>query len=177
MLVLILSAVLGTNQADEARALLALAVAFAPAEVSAPETPPPPKAVRAEPSYGECRREAIRTGKPLAVWVGQPAEDIPGWLSCRRDDFPGVVGPAVVIGYGVDAGGDLIRAGTLTGVQTGEQVSAWLMARRRRGEGQSPAAGPARAVWVVQPAASRVVGYPSPPRSVFHLSASGRGGC
>jgi hypothetical protein len=52
----------------------------------------------APPTYAELRQRAIREGKPLIVWVGQPTQSLRGVLSLRLDTFPDASPESVVIG-------------------------------------------------------------------------------
>jgi len=60
------------------------------------------------PTYPEQHARAVREGKPLVVWVGQPARPVGGCVSVGCDSFPGAQAPAVVVGLPM-AGGQLRR--------------------------------------------------------------------
>lgn len=85
MLTLCVSAAPVTPAADAVtvRARAALALAFA-----AP----------APPTYAEQFATALRDGKPLVVWVGQPVRPVGGCVCVGCDVFPGADGVAVVVG-------------------------------------------------------------------------------
>jgi hypothetical protein len=65
------------------RARAALALAFADVQPAA---------------YPEQYAKAVREGKPLVVWVGQPVRHLGGCVCVGCDTFPGVGRPAVVVG-------------------------------------------------------------------------------
>jgi hypothetical protein len=66
------------------RARAALALAFA--------APPAP------PTYAEGYARAVKAGKPLVVFVGQPAREVTGCVCVGLDTFPGAGPEAVVVG-------------------------------------------------------------------------------
>jgi hypothetical protein len=66
------------------RARAALALVFA--------APPGP------PSYAEGYTRAVREGKPLVVFVGQPVREVSGCVCVGLDTFPGAGAVAVVVG-------------------------------------------------------------------------------
>lgn len=70
------------NDSQRLKARAALALAFARP---------------AMPTYEERYSEALKTGKPLIVFVGQPAKEVRGALSVKHE-VPDVNGPAVLIG-------------------------------------------------------------------------------
>jgi hypothetical protein len=77
---------------------------------------------RAGPSEAEQYERAVREGRPLVYFVGQPAQAVDGCLSCCRDSFPGVAGPAVVVG--VPHAGTLWRTATLPGAPSEAAIRA-----------------------------------------------------
>lgn len=91
MLVLAMPA-MAADDLPTLRARAALALAFVDAK---------------PPTYAEQYAKAVREGKPLVVWVGQPARPVTGCVGVRWDEFPGVGAEAVVIG--VPAGTQLRR--------------------------------------------------------------------
>jgi hypothetical protein len=66
------------------RARAALALAFA-----APSGPP---------TYAEGYARAVREGKPLVVFVGQPVREVTGCVCVGLDTFPGAGPETVVVG-------------------------------------------------------------------------------
>lgn len=77
------------NDSMRLRARAALALAFAP------------------PTYAEQHAKALKEGKPLVVFVGQPAKPVAGCVCVACDTFPDVTGAAVVVG--LPDGGTLRR--------------------------------------------------------------------
>lgn len=77
------------NEAMKLRARAALALAFAP------------------PTYAEQHAKALKDGKPLVVFVGQPAKPVAGCVCVVCETFPDVTGAAVVVG--LHDGGSLRR--------------------------------------------------------------------
>lgn len=73
------------------RARAALALAFAP---------PRPK----PPTYAEAYKTAGDSGKPLVVFVGQPAKPLAGCVCVAVESFPQTDRPAVVVGVPAGAG-------------------------------------------------------------------------
>ena len=73
------------------RARAALALAFAP-----PRAKPP--------TYAEAYRTATDSGKPLVVFVGQPAKPLAGCVCVAVEAFPQTDRPAVVVGVPAGAG-------------------------------------------------------------------------
>lgn len=73
------------------RARAALALAFAP---------PRPK----PPTYAEAYKTASDFGKPLVVFVGQPAKQLAGCVCVAVEAFPQADRPAVVVGVPAGAG-------------------------------------------------------------------------
>jgi hypothetical protein len=69
-----------------------------------------PGAVITQP-YAVARMLAIREGKPLAVWVRQPAVDVPGCVCVAVDGFPDDKGEQYVIVGKPDGRGDLNQVG------------------------------------------------------------------
>lgn len=65
------------------RARAALALAFADAK---------------PPTYPEQYARAVKEGKPLVVWVGQPIRPMSGCVTVGCDSFPAAEAPAVVVG-------------------------------------------------------------------------------
>jgi hypothetical protein len=93
MIALILSLTLAVPvDAPTLRARAALAIAFADAK---------------PPTYEQQLAKAIREGKPLVVWVGQPVRHVGGCVCHGCDSFPDAGKEAVVIG--VQVGNRLIR--------------------------------------------------------------------
>ncbi len=78
--------------APTVRARAALAIAFADA------TPP---------SYEQQLAKAVREGRPLVVWVGQPVRHVGGCVCVGCDSFPDAGREAVVIG--VPVGNRVVR--------------------------------------------------------------------
>lgn len=68
------------GEAMALRARAALALAFAP------------------PTYAEQHAKALKDGKPLVVFVGQPAKPVAGCVCVACETFPDVTGAAVVVG-------------------------------------------------------------------------------
>jgi hypothetical protein len=66
------------------RARAALTLAFA--------APPGP------PTYAEGYARAVREGKPLVVFVGQPVREVTGCVCVGLEAFPGTGAEAVVVG-------------------------------------------------------------------------------
>lgn len=54
--------------------------------------------------YADAYARARASGQPLYVFVGQPAQDVPGAVSVRSDAFPAAQTPSVVIGRWDGAG-------------------------------------------------------------------------
>jgi hypothetical protein len=81
-------------------------------------------AKRAAPGEAELYDQALSKGRPLVYFVGQPARPVAGCLSHACGSFPGVAGPAVVVG--VPGGGVLWRAATLPGVPSESAIVAAL---------------------------------------------------
>ena len=81
-----------------ARAALALTVA---------------ESVSADTDYPERYGQAVRAGKPLLVWVGQPARCVPGCVCHEAAAFPGIADEAVVVG--LPTGGPDLRRVDLLG--------------------------------------------------------------
>ena len=104
---------IGANPVDPEvlRARAALALAFAS-----------PKA-----SYAESYKKASVEGKPLIVFVGQPAKDVAGCVYVRVEAFPECEGPAVIIGVPSAAG---LRRVDLPGKPTVESIQRLLPAGR-----------------------------------------------
>jgi len=73
------------------RARAALALAFAS---------PGPK----PPTYAEAYKTASDSGKPLVVFVGQPAKPLAGCVCVAVEAFPQADRPAVVVGVPAGAG-------------------------------------------------------------------------
>lgn len=93
MMTLILSLTLAVPvDAPTLRARAALALAFADAKPA---------------KYEEQLAKAIREGKPLVVWVGQPVRHVGGCVCYGCDSFPDAGKEAVVIG--VQVGNRLVR--------------------------------------------------------------------
>jgi hypothetical protein len=69
-------------------------------------------------------QRAIREQKPLLVWIGQPSRNLPGCLSCSQLNFPGVTGPAVVVGIPSSAGN--LQRIDLPGIPSDERIDAVL---------------------------------------------------
>ena len=82
-----------------------------------------PAAPRGE-TYYELYHRAVAEGRPLLYWLGQPKRTLDGCLSHAASAFPGVTGPAVVIG--VPRGGQLWKIAMLPGTPTDEQIRAVL---------------------------------------------------
>lgn len=89
------------------RARAALALAFAPAK----------------PTYAASYKRAVAEAKPLIVFVGHPALDIPGCISVAVETFPEITSPAVVVGIPSPAG---LRRIDLHGKPTRESIRAAL---------------------------------------------------
>ena len=121
ILFLILTFAVPVQSADDVatlRARAALAIAFA-------EPPQQP------PTYAEQYANALKDGKPLVVWVGQPARSLPGCVSVTAEQFPGADAVAVVVG--VPAGGALRRVDV-----PGRPTDATVRAALRAVDGESP---------------------------------------
>jgi hypothetical protein len=72
-----------SQDAVRLKARAALALAFADAK---------------PPTYPEQYARALKEGKPLVVWVGQPTRKVDGCVTVGSDSFPGIGSPAVVVG-------------------------------------------------------------------------------
>jgi hypothetical protein len=104
---LILFATCNLASADDAerarRAKAALALA-APAVSVAPAPRPAP--LNYDPAY----RLAVSERKPLLVFVGQVSEVNPKAVTARVNEYPGVTGPAVVVGFAARDGKVYVHA-------------------------------------------------------------------
>ncbi|QEL14890.1 hypothetical protein [Limnoglobus roseus] len=81
LMVLILANVSAAGEPMERlRARAALALAFAP------------------PTYAEQHAKALKAGKPLVVFVGQPAKALAGCVCVACETFPDMAGEGVVVG-------------------------------------------------------------------------------
>lgn len=69
----------------------------------------------ADGDYAGASARAVAAGRPLVVFVGQPAQPIDGCECVQMKTFPGVVGVGVVVGL-PDGNGGLDRAADLTGI-------------------------------------------------------------
>ena len=78
-------------------------------------------------NYAESYKKASAEGKPLIVFVGQPANDVAGCVCVRVEAFPECEGPAVVIGLPSVAG---LRRVDLPGKPTAESIQRLLPAGR-----------------------------------------------
>jgi hypothetical protein len=81
----------------------------------------------AEPSYADRYAAAARAGKPLVVWVGQPAKAVPGCVSVRADGFPDAAKVGVVVGVPSGRG---FRRADLPGTPRVAVVAAAVTAAR-----------------------------------------------
>lgn len=106
MLALSLTPAAPSGNAARLRARAALALEFADA---------------GRPAYAELYAKAVREGKPLVVWVGQPAAELPGFVVAACDSFPGVGPVAVVVGVPV---GGVLRRVDLSGRPTADAIRA-----------------------------------------------------
>jgi hypothetical protein len=97
------------------RARAALALAFA-------DTKPP--------TYTEQYARAVKEGKPLVVWVGQPVRTVGGCVSVGCDSFPGVGSLAVVVG--LPTGDGRLARVDLPGQPTDDAVRAAVRATAQR---------------------------------------------
>jgi hypothetical protein len=150
------------------RTIIALLLFAGVAAGRPPQYPRPPQAppVAEEPApvappltYADARAEAIRTGKPLVVYVGRepPLFTPEEWLywHTSRLVWEGYTGPAVVVSY---PGGDrLFWAATLPGWASEGQIRAALTGSQR---GYATVPGPGAVRWHAAPAAP--VYYPAP---------------
>jgi hypothetical protein len=116
--VMVLFGFTGIASADDSatlRARAALALAFAPADTK-------------PPTYAEQYAKALKDGKPLLVWVGQPVRPVIGCVAVRLDEFPGVGPEAVVVGVPT---GRTLRRVDLPGKPTDAAVKAAVRAAQR----------------------------------------------
>jgi hypothetical protein len=98
------------TDAPRLKARAALALAFAPSK---------------RPSYSEQYARAVREGRPLVVWVGQPVRALGGCVGVGCATFPGTAHAAVVVGLPT-AGG--LRRVDLPGTPNDADVRAALKA-------------------------------------------------
>jgi hypothetical protein len=142
----------------------------APATVSwgdlAPFVPPP--AVR---GYAEAWREAVQSGKPLAVWLGYPPPlftppDVLYWHTPEAD-WEGYSGPGVVVS--VPDGGGLYFAAFIDASRCSEGAIRAAVATARV-RWRQPAAAPAPVRMQAAPAMM------APVRMMFGSMRMGRGG-
>jgi hypothetical protein len=78
---------------SNAEAVMALALALAATDPAPPAAPPPKPA-----PFAAALALAGRSGRPLAVFVGQPAPEMAGWVTAR-DDALDQPAPCVVVLY------------------------------------------------------------------------------
>lgn len=152
---------------SNARAALALAAAglTAPVTPPAPVTPAPcrcgeegqpcrcPDRCECFLAYADAWKQAHGAGKPLVVWVRQPARAVPGCVSTRSDTYPtGGEDPCVVIGW--SEGETMIEGPRLAGTPTVEVVRQASVRPAR--QGQPVQAAPAIRPLTFAPAFSRL---------------------
>jgi hypothetical protein len=77
------------------------------------------------PGYAEQYARAVREGKPLVVWVGQPVRPLGGCLGVGCAAFPGTAQTAVVVGLPTADG---LRRVDLPGTPNDAAVRAALKA-------------------------------------------------
>lgn len=124
MQALLLSVLLADSRVDVA---FAFAQAQARTTPSVPVSPQPPATPATGKTYAEQYAEAIRTGKPLLVWVGQPRPtgNYGDVLACEAPTFPGIAGAGCVVAT-PDGRGGLLRLRDLTGTPTPADVNGVL---------------------------------------------------
>ncbi|MFO0806494.1 MAG: hypothetical protein U0791_25595 [Gemmataceae bacterium] len=107
MSAILMSALLATAPVEpkvlQARA--ALAMAFAPVK----------------PTYAASYRRAVAEGKPLIVFVGQPAAAVPDCIVVAVEAFPEAAAPAVIVGVPAPTG---LRRIDLPGKPTANAIRA-----------------------------------------------------
>ncbi len=80
LMILVLANAAAADSSERLRARAALALAFAP------------------PTYATQHAKAVKDGKPLVVFVGQPAKAMAGCVCVACETFPDVAGEGVVVG-------------------------------------------------------------------------------
>jgi hypothetical protein len=73
--------------------------------------------------YDDAYRKAVREDRPLLIFVGQPAREVPGCVSVHVEHYSRAHSPGVVIGM-TDDDGDLARVADLEGNPSDKEILA-----------------------------------------------------